>query len=503
MKHFYLYIFLVAGILSCKKFDYFQENPNRPTATDPSLLLTNIERIAFSTISADAALASRQLVYTQGNSAAQYYNWNRSAMGYSSIAQAIRMEQEAGRVNKPNYRYLAKFFKSYFIVSMTQTFGDIPYSQMMQSIENNNFTDSSATRPVYDKQRDIYIQVLKELKIASDSLGANTDAISGDVVFNGSINAWKKLINAFTLRVLMSLSKKEADPSLGIRQRFNEIATTPSRYPLINSNAENARLPYFDINGNRYPFYNNNSMKTDYYLDSSFVDMLQQLNDPRLFTYGQPAGSVNAGTIKDFTKFDGLVGSAPLSYNTGKKGRSQASPINRRFAYEIINEPSLLIGYAEVQFLLAEAVVRGWITGDADLYYKNGIRASLQFSNFNYPAVSGVAYAGQLYTTGDMDAYLTQPAVTLKTGSEIEQIITQKYISLFMNSGWQAFYEQRRTGYPVFETVFSGVLNNKQVPKRWMYPLDEQNNNAVNLKAAIQSQYPNGDDINGVMWLIQ
>ncbi len=503
MKHIVLYIFAVAAFSSCKKFDYFQENPNRPTATDPSLLLTNIERIAFSTISADAALASRQLVYTQGNSAAQYYNWNRSSMGYSNIAQVVRMEQEAARVNKPNYRYLAKFFKSYFIVAMTQTFGDIPYAKMMQSIENNNFSDSSATRPVYDKQRDIYIQVLKELKIASDSLGASADAVTGDIVYNGSINSWKKLINSFTLRVLMSLSKKESDSELGIKQRFNEIVSNPAKYPLINTNNENARLPYFDINGNRYPYYNNNSMKTDYYLDSSFVDILQGLNDPRLFTYGQPAGTVSSATIKDFSKYDGLVGSAPLSYNTGKKGRSQGSPINRKYAYEIINEPSLLIGYSEVQLLLAEAAVRSWITGNANDYYKNGIRASLQFANFTYPAVTGVAYAGQLYTTDDINNYLAQPAINLLSGKEIEQIITQKYISLFMNTGWQAFYEQRRTGYPVFETAFSGVLNNKRVPKRWMYPIDEQNYNGTNLEAAIKSQYPDGDDINGVMWLIQ
>ncbi|WP_346237868.1 SusD/RagB family nutrient-binding outer membrane lipoprotein [Niabella insulamsoli] len=503
MKHILIFTFLAVALFSCRKFEAFQENPNRPTATDPSLLLTNIERIAFSTINADAALASRQLTYTQGNARSQYYNWDRSSMGYSNISQVVRMEQEAARVNKPNYRYIAKFLKSYFIISMTQTFGDIPYSQMMQSIENNNFNDSSATRPAYDQQRDIYIQVLKELKIASDSLGASPDAISGDIVFNGSLSAWKKLINSFTLRVLMSLSKKEADATLNIKQHFNEIVSNPTKYPLISSNAENGQLKYYDINGNRYPYYNNNSMKTDYYLDSSFVDILQNLNDPRLFTYGQPAGAVTAATIKDFSKYDGLVGSAPLSYNTGKKGRSQASAINRRYAYDITNEPGVLMGYAEVQFLLAEAVVRGWISGNATTFYKNGIRASLQFSNFNYPAVSGVSYAGQLYTDNDIDAYLNQPVINLQSGKEIEQIIIQKYISMFMNGGWQIFYEQRRTGFPVFETVFSGVLNNKQVPKRWMYPLDEQNYNGVNLQEAIQRQYPEGDNINGVMWLIQ
>jgi hypothetical protein len=372
---------------------------------------------------------------------------------------------------------------------MTETYGDIPYTQMMQSL-NGNF-DSTAIRPVYDKQQDIYLNVLNELKIASDSLSASDFAIGGDLVYGGKIDNWKKLINSFTLRVLMSLSKKESNTALNIKQRFNDIVSNPAKYPLMTGNSENGQLPYYNITNNQYPYYNSNGMKTDYYLDSSFVDLLQDLKDPRLFVFAQPT-QITTLPANDFDAYDGLLGSAPLSYNTVKKGLGKASQINKRYAYEPVNEPSLLMGYAEVQFLLAEAVVRGWISGNANDYYKKGIEASLNFSNFK-----------TTYSSGAIQTYLNQPAIALQPGNEIRQIITQKYISMFMNTGWQPFYEQRRTGFPTFETAGSGMLNGGKIPKRWMYPTKEYDNNRVNVENAVKNQYAEGDNINGIMWLLQ
>jgi hypothetical protein len=332
--------------------------------------------------------------------------------------------------------------------------------------------------------------VLNDLKIASDSLSAQQTAIGGDIIYNGVIENWKKLINAFTLRVLMSLSKKESNANLNIKQRFNDIVSNPAKYPLFESNNENGRLPYFDITGNQYPYYNDNSMKTDFYLDSSFVDILQDLKDPRLFVFGQPTPASGL-PVKDFNAYDGLIGSAPLDYNTSKRGQGKASQINKRYAYEALNEPSLLMGYAEQEFILAEAAVRGWISGDADALYKKGIEASLDFSDFN-----------NTYSS-DITAYLGQASLTLQPGTEIKQIITQKYISMFMNTGWQPFFEQRRTGFPTFETAGAGILNGGKIPKRWMYPSVELTNNPTSVQNAIKTQYPGGDNINGTMWLIQ
>jgi hypothetical protein len=221
------------------------------------------------------------------------------------------------------------------------------------------------------------------------------------------------------------------------------------------------------------------------------VDILQELKDPRLFVFGKPTPS-SALPADNFNAYDGLAGSAPLDYNTGKRGAGKASQINDRYAYEAVNEPSVLISYAEVQFLLAEAAVRGWISGDANTFYKNGIEASLDFSNFK-----------NAYSSADIQNYLNDAAVALQTGNEIKQIVIQKYISTFMNTGWLPFYEQRRTGFPVFDVSGAGMLNGGLIPKRWMYPTDEYTNNAANVEGAVSRQYPDGDNINGVMWILQ
>lgn len=488
---------LVLSLCGCEKMSYFQVNPNAPTVADPSLEFSNIEQIAFNTISTDAGLASRQLVYTQSASLAQYYGWQRGSMSYGNISQVVKMQQEAVRTGKMSYYYLGKFFTDYFIIGMTETFGDIPYSQMMQSMADNNY-DSSATRPVYDLQHDVYLGVLNDLKIASDSLIDNGDALEGDLIYGGNITQWKQLINSFTLRVLMSLSLKTSDATLNIQQRFSNIVSNPTAYPLMGSNNDNGALPFYNITGNQYPDYNNNSLKTDFYLDSSFVHLLQGLNDPRLFVYGEPTPNAAAANLPstDFNAYGGLWGSGDLSYNITKRGDGEASAINNRYAYDPINEPSLLMGYSELQFILAEAVVRGWISGSANTYYMNGIQASLAFSDYN-----------TTYSAADIQNYVGQPSVTLQNSTAIQQIITQKYISMFMNVGWQPFYEYLRTGYPTLEVTGTGIINQvngvNAVPKRWMYPLDEYTNNPTNVQNAVTRQFPGGDNVNGVMWLLQ
>lgn len=109
------------------------------------------------------------------------------------------------------------------------------------------------------------------------------------------------------------------------------------------------------------------------------------------------------------------------------------------------------MGYAELQFILAEAAVRGWIGGNANAFYTKGISASMDF-----------------YKISNTDAatYLAQSELQLKTGSEIEQIMNQKHTALFFNTGWRIFYDQRRTGYPKFNTDGKGILNDGKIPKK-------------------------------------
>ncbi|MCC9138922.1 SusD/RagB family nutrient-binding outer membrane lipoprotein [Pontibacter silvestris] len=467
---------------SCQDFEELQLDPNRTTQATPDLLLTNLETRAFNEIQLSAALASRYLVNTDGVSLNQYYGWQRSDFGsYDHLRQVVKLEEEAARVNKPVYMALAKFFKSYFIIGLTQTFGDVPYTEAFRGDEN-------VFSPTYDKQEGIYLGVLEDLKEANAMLANTQETISGDVIYSGNLEKWQKLVNSFTLRVLMNLSLKENNANLNVKQRFQEIVNDPAQFPIFASNSDNAALPFYDLEDNRYPYFNSNDIQTAYYMEETFVSLLQDLEDPRLFEVADRAPDGAALPAEDPQAYGGVKGSDALDVNKQRVVGGEASKINARYYSNPVNEPSVALGFAEVQFILAEAVVRGWVSGNAEEHYKKGVEASMLFYGIPHDSIA---------------AYLAQPEVQLQSNNQLNTILTQKYISFFMNSGWQPFYEQRRTGIPAFDVSGGGMLNDKQIPKRWMYPESEFNLNRQNVEAAIASQFPEGDNINATMWLLQ
>ncbi|KAA3439931.1 SusD/RagB family nutrient-binding outer membrane lipoprotein [Rufibacter hautae] len=477
------FLFLLLSCLaSCEDFESLQLDPNRTIQASPDLLLTNIETKAFNEISLSAALASRYLTNTDGVSLNQYYGWQRSGYeNYDHLKQVVKMEEEAARTNRPAYAALAKFFRSYFVVELTQTFGDIPYAEALKGGEG-------VFSPVYDKQEDIYLNVLQELNEANTLLANSTETVTGDVIYKGDLKKWQKLVNSFTLRVLMNLSLKENHAGLRVKQRFQEIVNNPAQYPIFTSNSDNASLPFYDLEANRYPYFNSNDLQTAYYMEEGFVTLLQNLKDPRLPKMADVAPSKSSLPEGDLSAYGGVKGSETLDVNKTKVVSGDASKIDARYYNNPVNEPSVALGYAEVQFILAEAVLRGWIAGNADTFYKKGIEASM--------LTYGVPQEG-------ITAYVQSPEVQLPASRELEYVLTQKYIAFFMNSGWQPFFEQRRTGMPSFDVSGAGVLNQKRIPKRWMYPESEFNLNRQHVEAAIARQYPEGDNINGTMWILK
>lgn len=476
---------------SCKDFDELQIDPNRTSEAHPGLLLTNIQASinnqnnvvpTFNVVNVNAMLASRMIVFTDGAAAEQYYGWQRSDFNrYNTLRQIAKMEEEADRLQLDNYKHLALFLKSVNILELTKVFGDVPYSEALQ-------TNSGIYEPGYDSQEDIYVKVLDDLKSANANLDPSGGDISGDVIYQGDITKWKKLINSYSLRVLISLSEKTANTRLNVVSRFQEIVNNPADYPIFESNDDNAALEFHDLVGNRYPYFNNNNFKTAYYMEESFVDLLKSREDPRLFHFADPKPQGDALPETDFDAYGGLGGSDPLADNTNRLVNGEASRVDERYYLDPVNEPSVLMGYAELEFTLAEAAARGWITDDPKDHYEKGIYASFDFY--------GIESAAQ-------DAYLLQSEVAYAPADGVEMILTQKYINFFMNGGWEAFYNHLRTGFPKFDVDGGGILNSGQVPKRWMYPQTELQLNVENVEAAISRQYGGNDDINGVMWLLQ
>ena len=487
MKHTFLKIILMATLLvmislpSCRKHDYYQNNPNEPSSATPSLLLTNICISVFDYYPTGPAYASRQLTYYErGNSDVDYSWTSNSYSNFDILRQVMKMDELALQSGEENYHGLAKFFRAVLFGQLTEIFGDIPYSDALKALSGN-------TKPKYDKQEDVYVGILKELDEANTILSDTKGNIGGDIIYAGKASGWKKLVNAFRLRLLIHLSKKETNTKLNIKQQFQSIISSPSTYPLMTGNQDNGQIVFnTSATSNYYPSAGDLSLGTAVSLEEGMVNILKARNDRRLFSFGEPITGMAPNV---FANYAGV--NAGLTVADQQSASANASRIHRRYSdlTNPVNEPLILVGYPEQEFLIAEAISRNWITGagTAAQHYINGITASMQFYG-----ISGA----------DIATYLAGANVVFNPANAIPLIITQKYIALFMQSGWEAFFEQRRTGIPTLD-VGPGTYNNGMVPKRWLYPQSEYDYNKENVDAAVLSQYAGNDDVNGVMWLLQ
>lgn len=481
----YIIVLMLFAVVGCEQYETLVKDPNRPTEVHPSLLLTNIEASAFSQVSTGAGFACRYIVFTDGYSTNQSYGWQRAGFGgYSSLLQVKKMMEEAEKTGLVNYLALGRFFRAFYLTQMTLTFGDIPYSESMKG-DDGEFT------PAYDPQEEVYFGILQELTEANEMLSSDGGEIGGDVIYDGDILKWKKLINTFKLRVLLSLSAKEGNSTLDIAGQFREIVEDPATTPIFTSLEEQGQLVFFDRDENRYPLFNDKSTQTATYMERTFVDLLRARRDPRLFTFALPEKRAvdvgQPGYEKSFSSYGGLDAGSYVNDNVQLLTEEGiGSPLHPRYYFDPVNEPSIAVGYPELQFNLAEAAVRGWIDADASVHYYNGIRASLEFYGIEPLKINN---------------YLNERLVAYNEDQAMELINTQKYLAFYMNSGWESFYNQRRTGIPQF-AVGPATQNGGLVPKRWMYPQDELDNNFENVAEAVNRQFNGNDNINGNMWML-
>ncbi|RZM18696.1 MAG: SusD/RagB family nutrient-binding outer membrane lipoprotein [Pedobacter sp.] len=465
----------------CRKHEYYQENPNEPSSANPALLLANICISVFNYDPQGAAYASRQLTYYERGNSAVDYSWTSSDFGaFDVLRQVSKMTELATASGAQNYVGLGKFFRAVLFTRLTETFGDVPYSDALKALEGN-------TKPKYDKQEDIYIGLLAELEEANNILSDANGNIAGDIIYGGKASQWKKLVNAYRLRLLIHLSKKEANTNLNIKQQFQTIISDPAKYPLMSGPGDNGQIVFNSTaTSNYYPPAGNLSLGTAVSLEQGLAKILKDRNDPRIFSFAEP---ITGLTPNNFANYAGV--NAGLTIADQQSTSATASRIARRYSDlgNPANEPLILLGYPEQEFLIAEAITRGWITGagTTEEHYNNGITASMAFYNITGATVTN---------------YLNGTNVKFNPADALSQIIIQKYIALYMQSGWEAFFEQRRTEIPTLN-VGPGTYNDGKVPKRWLYPQSEYDYNKENVDAAVASQYGGNDDTNGVMWLIQ
>ncbi|MBO9571330.1 MAG: SusD/RagB family nutrient-binding outer membrane lipoprotein [Chitinophagaceae bacterium] len=490
MKRIITLVAVVGSLLAaCKKMSYFQTNPNAPSTAISSSLLTSLEKNLFATspVSSNgtnedaffdmSTVLQFNVGFANHSIFSQSYQWVTTSMNeYLQISDAQAMIDAPG--SNDGYKAIAKLFMAIQYYSLTNKFGDVPGSQANQLV-------AGITKPVYDSQKKVYQMILANLDTANNLLASADDVVQGDFIYNGSLARWRKFVNSFRLRVIMSLSNKTTDSELNPGVLFAEIMNNPEKYPVFGSNNDNAQQITNTITPT--PFYNNPAY-VYYGLAEAFADSLILFQDPRLVHWAAiTPDAVAAGkSIYDYTAYNGLPADATNANNTARQ--SEASTPNPNYFYQANYEPNLFLGFYEVSFAIAEGIARNWwSSADAETYYKKGITASLAFYDIPLDTIQ---------------RYVASPNVAYNSSRGLQQILFQRYIASVYNSGFEPYYTQRRTGYPVMAVSGDGIPGHQQ-PFRWQYPVSEYTLNKDNVAAAVQSQYPGGDIIAEKMWLLK
>jgi len=422
-------------------------------------------------------------IFNPGNSSLVWTNFYRNVLKQNNDV----IEKTKADNKRTNLYNEARIWKAYAFMILTDTYGDIPYTEAGQG-----FT-SQTIQPKYDKQELIYKDILKELDEATTALDAAKPTSTGDILFGGNISKWKRLGNSLLLRAAMRLTKIAPD----IAKTYVTKAVAGG---LMQSNADNSKLAHTALYNNWIAVHLTAREKANFYLAQPFVDYLKSNKDPRLASIavrhvGAKSGADQAAprTTSDPAQQIGM----PMGYDdVSIKNTFATYGVASLYDYSQVNLNTILkvtapeyhVTYAQTQLLLAEAVVRGWVIGNANDLFQTGIKSHMQ-QMAEYDASAAISDAA-------IQTYLN--ANPLNTTTALEQINTQYWVASFMD-GSELFANFRRSGYPVLKkNPYPGSEITGEFIRRMPYPDSEIITNSTNLNAAITIQGKN--DLNTRVW---
>ena len=368
---------------------------------------------------------------------------------YLTYNNAKTIQERAAEEGLTNMENVAKIWGVQLMQIATDTWRDVPYTEAAKMEEG-------ILLPKYDTQETIYPALLKELGEAADALasGASDDLGTGDVLFKGNINKWQRYCNSLRLRLAMRISA--ADPALA-KSTIETVLGNPSKYPVIDSNADNAFFMWPGSSPYMEPWANDSRTRDDHAISDVMVNLLAELEDPRLPVYAHPI----ANDGKSFVGFE-------IGAKTQVDLKS-VSRIGARFRDDFAGFTPYFRA-AETLFIVAEASKLGWNTGmSTKEAYEKAVTLSLE--------ENGIA---------DASTYLAGKA---KFDDTMKQIHEQAWISLF-KQGMECWSHFRRTGVPATHHVAAGspYPGHNTPPFRYPYPGNEANLNGANNSQFIGNQ---------------
>ena len=436
-----------------------------------------------------------------------------------------------GNKDKSNLNAAIRVYRVYLMSIITDTYGNVPYSEAGLGFYGG------ITNPKFDLQKDIYTDFFQQLDSATTTLNAAGDKIIGDVIYKGDVAKWKKLANSLRLRYAMRISDIEPD-----KAKAEFIKALNADGGIIDDSADDALINYmsiaFSFGQESYSDYRGNALSkllfgndptnNPSYICSTLFNQLNDNNDPRTFMmsrcyYDKLMSSTSTENRIDITdevksnnKFTPNVPGAfswepwPTGFKSDKltelaKNNPNIDPnVAREVEPKLANNflksdnPGVIITSAEVDFLLAEATLKGWISNKgtvAELYTK-GVRAAMDFLSNNYGC--------DKVSDADFNTYIANNGIGHTAEQAKAAINTQAWILHFTNPA-ECWANVRRSGYPVMKSPkdygFGQYLTGgDEIPVRLCYPVLESSYNKQGYDDALQAMGGKDDWHTHVWW---
>lgn len=492
MKKIIIILAIVLAFGSCDKgFDEMNVNPTKPSQIAPTTKLTYIQLytggsnyVATLFWSVIHMMTDVQQINITSYSNVFTYKENHTAdlflEQYKTTVKAIvDLEDQLKNSKEPTAKTdlaIAQVQKVLIFSRLTDAYGDIPYTEAGKGyLEGIRF-------PKYDKQSDIYANMLSTLENAASVLskgGVNSYG-TADLYFGGDDVKWAKFANSLMLRLAMRMVK--VDPASAEKWAAKAIAGG-----VMTSNDDDVYVKYENSSDDHGPKVNpltksfTSRAANQVKISATFFNYLKSHNDPRISVLcstvdGKTDPALQSGQgINDFSKT--AANSKPNIHIFGGSG------------VIVYDAPLFFQTYAEVEFMEAEAAVRwGLAGGDAAKHYNAGVKAAMEQLALYGPY-------GVISST-DIDNYLT--ANPFDPTKALEQINDQYWVATFGNS-LESFSNWKRSGYPQLVPLnIAAALTGGEIPRRFTYPASEKINNPDNVADAISNM--GGDKLTTRMW---
>jgi hypothetical protein len=418
------------------------------------------------------------------------------------------LEQKARELNQTFYEGIAKTMKALQWAQAVDLLNNIPYFEAYQP---------NIIQPKYDSGVIIYEDLIKQLDLAiplikNADMVANIRIEVADIMFHGDKEKWIRFINTLKLRLLVHQANR-TDRAGYITQEINKIKTEGSGFLGTGENAS--------INPNYIKEKSSNFVGYFFLFDfySSFIDnfpgwwytganiiamnFLKSNNDPRLgFIYSPIDEALPSGAAEPFTQpdpqnfrgnqFGYSIDATAYFYQDPPNvstigGIKSTAPVSETASGIIkgYDMPAWIITSIESKFLQAEAIQRGWITGNPEEAYKDAIKESFRWlnvgGNSTNPSLSDVSFDSWY----DAEAAASNPAVSwVAAPDKYKLLMFQKYLAFNGIEPMEAWTDYRRNNrYPEIPVSADPDRKSDILPIRILYSRGEYTSNPAQVNA--------------------